>query len=348
MDKQEIVIRGRVISSQQPLFICAETGVTCNYDMTISKKLIDVVAAAGADAIKFIFWFPDELLADKKTTYTYSTVFGERTENMFEMLSKLKFSFEQWKELKAYADERGVIFFATINTPSGIDYARRLNLDAYKISSWDFNYVDLWEELAKDKKTIIVDTGPVNANEFQKVVSITRRYGASILPVHCFHTEDSSEMNMHSISFLKKNFNTQVGYSADSVSSDSDFIAVALGATFIEKRLTLSSSLPGHHHVLSLEPEEFIQYVKTIRNAQKSLGVEDLIPSRSDLEARKKYFRSLVAARSLTAGTILEKEMLIAKRPGYGISPEHVQYFVGKKIKTDLLIDQPVVWSDVE
>ena len=347
MNEQKITIKNRVISSQNPVFICAETGVTCNYDINISKRLIDIVAEAGADAIKFIFWFPDELLADKNMTYTYDTVYGPRTENFFTMVSKLRFSFEEWVELKAYADQKGILLFSTINTPSGIVYARKLNLDAYKISSWDFNYIDLWEELAKDGKPIIVDTGTVDNKEFQKVADIVKRCGAPLLPVHCFHTDNPKEMNMYSIPFLKEFYNTQVGFSADDTSFHRDLMAVALGATFMEKRLTLSRKLPGHHHILSLEPVEFIDYVKIIRNAQISLGVKELMPSQADLEARKKYFRSLAAAQSLSVGTFLEKHMLVAKRPGYGISPEYIDKFVGKKLARALRPNQLIEWDDI-
>ena len=90
------------MGDHHPLFIMAECGVTCNYDLDLTKQLIDVVAESGADGIKFIFWFPDEIMSDKSIDYTYETTGGTKTENMYAMLSKLKFSFEQWQQVKAY------------------------------------------------------------------------------------------------------------------------------------------------------------------------------------------------------------------------------------------------------
>ena len=99
--RQEVRIRDRVIGQGRPLFILAECGVTCNYDLQITKELIDAVKASGADAIKLIFWFPDEIMSDKTISYAYDTLSGKKSENMFEMLSKLVFTLDQWREIKA-------------------------------------------------------------------------------------------------------------------------------------------------------------------------------------------------------------------------------------------------------
>ena len=104
--RKEIKIRNRIIGEGCPLFIVAECGITCNYDIKIAKELIDVVQESGADAIKFIFWFPEEIMSDKTITYEYDTANGRKSENMFEMLDKLRFSIEQWQEIKAYADKK--------------------------------------------------------------------------------------------------------------------------------------------------------------------------------------------------------------------------------------------------
>ena len=112
-----IQIRNRTIGKGHPLFIVAECGVTCNYDIKIAKELIEVVRDSGADAIKFIFWFPEEIMSDKTIEYEYDTVGGVKSENMYEMLNQLRFSLDQWREIKVYADEKDVIIFSTVNSP---------------------------------------------------------------------------------------------------------------------------------------------------------------------------------------------------------------------------------------
>jgi sialic acid synthase SpsE len=346
--KKQIQIRDKVIGEQQPIFIVAECGVTCNYDMEITKQLIDVVYETGADAIKFIFWFPDEIMSDRTVEYSYRTVNGLQTENMFEMLSKLRFSLDQWREIKQYADHKNVILFSTVNSPSGIEYAETIGLEAYKLSSWDFNYIPLWKKIAAIGKPMFIDTGPVNTYEVAKVLQLMNQAGndQSVL-VHCFHTREYNQMNMRSIPYMMNAFNSIVGYSAPDINDEMDIVAIAFGAKVLEKRLTLNRKLPGHHHVLSKEPNEFEEYVNLVRNIEMSLGYYDLLPSEGDRIEREKFFRRLVANRNIQKGTQLTKDMLEGKRPAEGISPEHIDFFIGRLTQRNLCENEPITWDAV-
>jgi N-acetylneuraminate synthase/N,N'-diacetyllegionaminate synthase len=344
----EIIIRNKKIGKDNPIFIIAECGVTCNYDMTITKELIKVVKESGADAIKFIFWFPEEIMSDKTIIYTYETISGIKSENMYEMLKKMTFSLDEWFEIKAYADKNDVILFATVNSPSGIEYAERLGLEAYKLSSWDFNYFSLWKRIAALGKPMLIDTGPVNTLDVAKVIKIMRdanNYKSVLL--HCFHTDKYEEMNMKAIPYMQRTFNTIVGYSSRDQNDEMDIMAISLGAVVLEKRLTLSRSLPGHHHILSKEPKEFEKYVKLIRDLHKALGIYDLKPSETDMRERSKWFRHVVANRDIPKGTILTRDMLEAKRPEKGISPEYIDFLIGRELKRDKYYNEPILWEDI-
>lgn len=346
--RSEINIGRRTISRESPVFIVAEAGVTCNYDLKIAKELIDVVHDSGADAIKFIFWFPEEIMSDRTTVYRYETVDGPREENMYEMLQGLRFSLDQWREIKAYADQREVILFSTVNSPSGILWAEEIGLDAYKLSSWDFNYHRLFRRIATLGKPMIIDTGPVHMWELARVLQILIDSGNDkCVLVHCFHTTDPAEMNMLSIPYMARVFRTLAGYSAPGREDWQDIMALTTGAVYLEKRLTMSRSLPGHHHVISLEPGEFAQYVLHMRRVQAALGVEDLIPSKGDLSERRRWFRHLVAARDIPVGTVLSEEMMEAKRLEEGISPVHEQLLIGRRTKRDLKQDESLSWDVV-
>jgi sialic acid synthase SpsE len=126
-----------------------------------------------------------------------------------------------------------------------------------------------------------------------------------------------------------------------------DIVAISLGAVVLEKRLTMSRDLPGHHHVLSKEPKEFEDYVKLVREVQSSLGSYDLCPSRSDLEEREKWFRHIVANCDIPAGTRLTAEMLEGRRPENGISPEYLDLFIGRVTKLDLKENDPLSWDHI-
>lgn len=346
--RSSIKIGERTLGKDQPLFITAEVGVTCNYDLKISKELVDVVADSGADAAKFIFWFPDEIMSDKTISYDYQTVDGARSENMYEMLQDLRFTLDEWRELKAHADSRDVVLFATVNSPGGIEYAEEIGLEAYKLSSWDYNYHPLWREIARIGKPMLIDTGPVQTLEVAKVMQILKDEGNDqCMLVHCFHTGNHAEMNMRAIPYMRAAFGTPVGYSSRNQDSETDFMAIALGACYLEKRLTLSRSLPGHHHVLSMEPDEFAEYVSLARKAHAALGIEDLRPSEGDIGERRRWFRHIVATQDLPEGTVLEASMLDGRRPESGISPEYMDFFIGRPTKRALKENEALDWDDV-
>lgn len=346
--RKEMIVNDRRIGEGKPLFIMAECGVTCNYDVAVTKELIDVVHETGADAIKLIFWFPDEIMSDKLVTYTYETTSGKKTENMYEMLSRLRFDIQQWCEIKEYADKKGVILFSTVNSPTGIEYAQKLDLQAYKLSSWDYNYSGLYERIAKMGKPIFLDTGPVYPIDVIKVLQWIRDAGNDqVILIHCFHTENHHEMNMRSIPYMREAFHTPVGFSSPGRDDTMDIVAVSLGAVVLEKRLTLRRDFPGHHHYLSKEPREFEKYVLQMRDVQASLGEHDLRPSQGDLQERKKWFRHLVANQDIPQGMRLTADMLEAKRGEFGVSPEYTRFFIGRTTKKALHLNETLSWEDV-
>jgi len=343
-----IRIGERAIGEGEPLFIIAEVGVTCNYDLALTRELIDACQEAGADAVKFIFWFPEEIMSDKTISYTYETADGPKTENMFQMLDQLRFSLDEWRQVKAHCQARGLVMFSTVNSPGGIDYAETLGLEAYKLSSWDYNYLPLWRRIAALGKPMIIDMGPVRTLDVAKVVAVVREAGNDqIVFLHNFQGYNHPEMNMLAIPYLRAAFRTLVGYSSPNLKDETDIMAVSLGAVVLEKRVTLSRKLPGHHHVLAKEPGEFKAYVELMRNVQAALGECDLRPTRAGLKARQQYFRQLVANRDLKAGTVLGAEMLEGKRPAQGVSPEHLDFFVGRQLKRGLKYNQAIAWDDV-
>lgn len=346
--RSEIRIGKRTIGEGHPLFIIAETGVTCNYDMKITRDLIDVAHDTGADAVKFIFWFPEEIMSDKTISYTYETVHGTKSENMYEMLNRLRFTLDEWRKVKEYSDKKNIIVFSTVNSPGGIEYAEAIGLEAYKLSSWDYNYFPLWRKIASLGKPMLIDTGPVNTLEVAKIMQLMKEAGndQSIL-VHCLHTSNHAEMNMRAIPYMKSAFNTLVGYSSKDCSDETDIMAITLGAVVLEKRLTMSRSLPGHHHILSKEPKEFEEYVRLMRNVHAALGECDLKPSPADLAERKRWFRHIVANRDIPQGTKLTADMLEGKRPENGLSPEYLDFFIGKATRRSLRYNEALSLDDV-
>jgi sialic acid synthase SpsE len=197
-------------------------------------------------------------------------------------------------------------------------------------------------------KPMIIDTGPVNLLDVAKVMKIMQDAGnEQAILVHNFHSDKPEKYNMLSIPYMKTAFECLVGFSAKDRDHKPDIMAITLGSVLIEKRLTMSRTLPGHHHIISLEPDEFKDYVKMVRQIQSAMGEWALKPSPADLVDRKKFFRHLVANQDIPAGTTLTEEMLEGKRLENGISPEYIDFFVGRKTKRLLSYNESITWDIV-
>lgn len=329
------------------LFIIAEVGNQFNGDVKTSFDLIDVVVDSGADAIKFIFWFPDEIMCDNPM-YTYekwvSGIDGNGgyvpykgiktrvTEPMFDLLERLTLPLSDWRIIKKYCDKRKVTMLATIQSRTGIEWAEELELPAYKLSAWDWNNPLLYEAVAERGKPIIWDIGTVNEGELKQVIS---KIDNPLLLMHEFHTDNYGQMNMETIPYLIETLGIPVGFASTDFNDELDCMAIALGAIALEKRLTLNRRDGVLHSAISKEPEEFKDYVRKMRLLHNALGEYSVIPSDNDLAERLKWFRHLVADKPIKKGEIITRDMIEAKRGWDGVTPIKTESYIGKEAEKD-------------
>ncbi len=345
---EAIEIAGRRIGPDAPVFIAVETGVTCNGKLETALGVIDAAAEAGADAVKFMIINADAFMSDKSVTYEYEWAGGKGAENMYEMFKGLEFTPEEWMRIRDHCHARDLIFYATVDFVSGVDFAEELGVAAYKLSSWDSGNLPLIRRMAQTGKPIQVDTGPIGLGEIDNLLRFVAAEGTSeVVLVHCSHATSDDGINLRTIPFLRDVMQVPVGYSADSRDFVPDLQAVALGAVLLEKRVTLDRGYHGHHHIKALEPKEFAEWVAMIRRAESMLGREAVVPSAEDLRQRDLYFVSIVAEGDIPAGTQITEAMLRCKRPGTGIAPEHMPKFIGRTAQRDIKHNQLLAWSDV-
>lgn len=342
-----IKIEDIYIGKDYRCFLTAEAGTTCNGDMSMAKELVDAALEAGVDAIKFQTVDPEQI-SDKSTVYRYQTVDGWVEENMYDMLKGLTFAPEEWQELADYVRSKGLIFFSTVDYLSGVDLIESCHVPLHKMSSWDVQYEPLIIKIAKTDKPVMLDLGPAKLSDIARFIDLCKLHGSGeVILLHDFHTAKPSEMNMRNIPYLQSVFDLPVGFSAPGREDDLDIIAVSLGADVIEKRITLSLKMPGHHHYLSLEPKELKRWVERIRLAEAALGTREIRPSKSDLEDAKKYFRSICATRPIKEGEVYSTDNLDGKRPGTGIPTRYLDIFLGNKAPHPLEADSLLTWKDI-
>ena len=317
---KDIRIGNKTIGLGKDIFISAEVGVTTNGEVETAKKLIDASIYAGLDAIKFQIIGAEQIHSDHSATFTYQIASGEKkTENLTEMLKKYEFKPEEWQEIKKYADEKGIIMFATIDYPGGIEIAEKINLPAYKICSWDLNYYPFIRRIVKLGKPVVFDTGPVDLEGIAKIVNISKEeQNDQIIFLHCHHAENVEEINMKSIQYMRDTLGVLTGMSSGDRNFDVDFTAMAFQPVMVEKRLTLDKNHSRHHHAISLEPEEMREYVKKIRLAKACVGRYGVYPSGHDLETREWAWRRIVANCDIKRGEKLTKDNIECKRPKTG------------------------------
>jgi N-acetylneuraminate synthase/N,N'-diacetyllegionaminate synthase len=341
-------VAGRRIGKDEPVFIVAEAGTTANGDIDTARELICAARDAGADAIKFQMIGADFFMSRKDVMYTYATEEGIRSENMYAMFKKLEFSREQWAQIADSCLDAGIKWFATVDYIPGVTLAENLNMPAYKVSSWDTANFPLLGAIGRTGKPVFVDLGPVDIIGTIKLLRVLQdNPKTEVALLHCTHADEVSELNLNTIPYLQEMLGVTVGYSADERRLFPDIMAVALGASVLEKRITIDKSYLGHHHLKALEPFEFRDYVRTIRQVQSMLGKRKLEPSREDLQQRDLYYVSIVADKNIPAGAEITRDMLACKRPGSGIMPEYLDMIVGRTARRDIRQNEMIGWHDV-
>lgn len=340
---------GKSVGDDAPVFLMADLGLTNGGDLSRAKALIDIACDGGADAVKFQMIGPDFLLGDRTVEYTYPILSGELvTENMYSMFQGLEYSLDEWSEIKSYAEERGLSFICTAHFFEAVDRLETLGVSIHKICTWSATHKRLVEAIGRTGKPLMLDTGVFDIRLFEQLLSWYKGAGGDqLLVLHDFHTNLQEEMNFRSIPFLKEMYGFPVGYTPQGRDYDKDFMAIGLGANILEKRLTIDRGIPNNGHIKALNPTEFKDWVRRVRDLELSLGQYGIFPTKQDEIDAQKYFKSLYAKTTLPVGTILKDEHLCAKRPGTGLSAKYIDEIIGAVVVSEISAGEMIHSSDL-
>lgn len=332
------------------VFIIAEAGVNHNGDINLAKKLIDMAKDCGADAIKFQTFKAEESTGIFAEKAQYQKNNDETQESQLEMIKKLELPFKNFKILKDYCEDKGILF---ISTPDGLDslnYLVKLNVPFIKVGSSEITNIDFLIEIGNTKKPIILSTGMSTLGEIEQALQTIYSTGnTNVRLMHCTSDYPTliDDVNLKAMITIREAFKIPVGLSDHTLGFEAAIAATTLEAEFIEKHITLDRNMKGPDHKASMPPLEFKEYVNHIRNTEKLLGDGIKRPTNNEKIIMNDARRSVLASRNLKKGTIIEKNMLTYKRPGYGIKPELAYILIGRKLKRDLLKDEVICWNDV-
>jgi len=333
------------MSNNHHTLIIAEAGVNHNGDMELAKRLIDIAADAGADLVKFQTFSAERLATQSAPKADYQNQTTDRVESQFAMLKQLELSIQMHEVLIAHCQQRNIGFFSTGFDIQSLDYLASLSAERFKIPSGEITNLPYLRHIGGFGKPVILSTGMATLGEIEAALDAVETAGTPrthITVLHC-NTEYPTPMqdvNLRAMCSIRDAFGVAVGYSDHTSGIEVSIAAVALGATVIEKHLTLDRNLPGPDHKASLEPDEFAAMVRAIRNIEQAMGDGIKRPSPSEAKNMPIARKSLVAAKPIHAGERFTPENVTAKRPGTGISPMRWDEVIGRVAARDFAADE--------
>ena len=324
-------------------FIIAEAGVNHNGNVSLAKKLIDAARGAGADAVKFQTFIPENVISIFAEKAPYQKQSTDANESQLDMIKKLRLSFEQFIELSEYAAKKGIMFLSTPFDIDSLEFLETIDMPIIKVPSGEIVNLPLLLAVAALQKPVILSTGMSTMEEIRFARKTLLDNGAekvSLLHCNTEYPTPFKDANLRAMLALKREFGGEIGYSDHTLGIEAPIAAVALGAEIIEKHFTVDKTLEGPDHSSSLEPDELAQMVLAIRNIEEALGNDEKIPTASEMKNIDIARKSIVAGRDIMAGEVLTKNNLAVKRPGNGISPTCWFDVIGTKAVRDFKYDE--------
>jgi len=344
MLKDAIKIGEKTIGEKSPTYIIAEIGSNHNRDISIAKKMIDEASIAGVDAVKFQT-FKAESLYSKNTPK-----FSKDSVTPFDLIKSIELPRNWQKKLFDYAISKNLDFISSPFDYDAVDELDKIGVPAFKVASFEIVDIELLKYIGEKQKPVIISTGMANIEEIKEALNAIKSTGnKDIILLHCNSLYPSSPeiVNLKAIETMKKVFKVPIGFSDHTVGIHISLAAVAKGAKLIEKHFTLNREMPGPDHSFAIEPYELQNLVKSIRDIEKAEGDGVKDKSKDEQEMYEKGRRSIIAYKDISKGTEITRDMLVVKRPGFGIKPKYINEIIGREAKVDIKSDQWITWDMV-
>ncbi|WP_324013987.1 N-acetylneuraminate synthase family protein [Microbacterium sp. JZ37] len=266
-----VTIGTRTLGDAHPTYVIAEIGLNHNGSVEIAKELIDVAAAAGADAVKFQKRTPEISTPEHMRDVPRETPWGTMT--YLEYRYRVEFGRDEYLEIGAHAAERGVDWFASPWDEPSVAFLEDLDVVAHKVASASLTDDGLLAALRDTGKPIILSTGMSTMEQIDRAVDLLGTENLVLLHATSTYPMPAEEANLRMIPTLKDRFaGVPVGYSGHERGLAISFAAVALGAAAVERHITLDRGMWGSDHAASIEPTELAALVAGIRDIELALG----------------------------------------------------------------------------
>jgi N,N'-diacetyllegionaminate synthase len=334
-------IAGRALGPH--VFVIAEIGNNHNGEIELAERLIAAAAEAGADAVKFQTHIAEaEMLPSTPTPPHFD-------EPRWDFTKRMELSLDDHLRLKAFAEERGLVFFSSPFSVEAVDLLEEVGVPVHKVASGEVTNPPLLEAVAATGKPVLLSTGMAGMDDVERAAATLRASGSDLLVLQCTSNYPCPPelVNLRAMTAMGGRLGAPYGLSDHTPGIWASVAAVALGAVAVEKHFTVDKSLYGPDHKASLEPEELAALVEGIREVEAALGdgLKERDPSLDP--ARATFEKSVVARVEIPKGAVLEPEMLTTKRPGNGIPALRLSGLIGRKAARRLEADHQLEEADV-
>ena len=339
-------------------YLIGEIGQNHNGSVDIAKLLIDKAAKPVKDELFGVDHKPwdavkltkrdlaEELSASAMnrpydSPHSFGKTYGEHR-------TKLELDDEQHFELYQYAKEKGLDFVETLCAIGCLSMLKLFTPDRLKVASRDLTNLPLLNAMAETKIPIIFSTGMGGEEEIDNALEVITKHHSDITILHCLsqYPSEYKNINLNSIHYLKQKYSDfEIGYSDHSIGIAIPLAAVAMGATTIEKHITLDRSMKGTDQAGSLAPDGMHRMVRDIRNLEMALGEVKKERSEAVTAAKVKLERSIATKRNMQKGETITEDDIHLLSPGDGFQWAKKSLVVGKQLKEDVPADEVIYQS---
>jgi pseudaminic acid synthase len=348
---KEFTIENKSVGIDTPTYIVAEMSGNHLQNLDKAKEIVSAAKRAGADAVKIQTYRPDTITIDCRGKEFMATP-GSPWEgmNLYELYQTSYTPWEWHEEIMKHAKNEGITCFSTPFDLTAVDFLEKLNVPAYKIASFEINDIPLIEKVAQTGKPIIISTGVATLEDIILAKETCEKNGnnkLALLKCVSEYPPNYEDLNLRTISDMKERFSCIVGLSDHSLGDSVAISGVTLGARIVEKHLTINRAEGGPDASFSMEPLEFENMVKNIRNIENALGRVTYELTDRQKESRKRS-RSLYVVKDIKQGELFTEDNLKSIRPGFGIHTKYLKEILGKKACCDLKKGTAMNWEYVE
>ncbi len=317
----------------------AEIGLNHNGRLESAEALLRSAAAAGADAVKFQTFSPEEMYSVHTSALMRGEKEGKPDYSQIEFFRGLTLREEEYLALSGLARELGTVFFSSPFDGESVELLESLQVPLYKVASSEVTNIGLLERIGATQKPVLLSTGMAREGEIDEAVNVLTKSGCpEIVVLHCvsLYPLPPEEVNLARIVKLRERYRLKVGFSDHSPDFRLIGPAVALGASVIEKHFTLGRDYECPDGAVSLTPEVFTAMKREAEGMMASMGDGHLNCRGAEEEVGRSARRSLFAREFIPRGKRIEKSDLIAKRPGVGMAVSCIPRILGKRVVADI------------